>query len=51
MSRTTMPTGAKTRLMSELKTLCKENWINFEDVSWQSPSPRLSPRFVPKAVD
>lgn len=33
MSRTTMPTGAKTRLMSELKTLCKENWINFEDVS------------------
>lgn len=51
MSRTTMPTGAKTRLMSELKTLRKENWINFEDVSWQSPSPRLSPRFVPKAVD
>lgn len=33
MSRTTMPTGAKTRLMSELKTLRKENWINFEDVS------------------
>ncbi|KAK1835863.1 ubiquitin-conjugating enzyme E2 R1 [Podospora conica] len=31
MSRTTMPTGAKTRLMSEMKALRKENWINFED--------------------
>ena len=26
-----MPTGAKTRLMSEMKALRKENWINFED--------------------
>jgi len=32
MSRSAAPTGAKTRLMSEMKTLRKEKWINFEDV-------------------
>ncbi|KAK4157219.1 ubiquitin-conjugating enzyme E2 R1 [Chaetomidium leptoderma] len=31
MSRATAPTGAKTRLMSEMKGLQKEKWINFED--------------------
>ncbi|KXX78757.1 Ubiquitin-conjugating enzyme E2 R1 [Madurella mycetomatis] len=30
MSRTAGPTGAKTRLMSEMKALQKEKWINFE---------------------
>ncbi|KAK4033977.1 ubiquitin-conjugating enzyme/RWD-like protein [Parachaetomium inaequale] len=31
MSRAAAPTGAKTRLMSEMKALRKEKWINFED--------------------
>ncbi|KAK5662753.1 hypothetical protein OQA88_6160 [Cercophora sp. LCS_1] len=31
MSRSAAPTGAKTRLMSEMKTLRKEKWIHFED--------------------
>ncbi|SPQ21619.1 792ac2e5-6b46-4ed5-880f-8f5fdb7ea004 [Thermothielavioides terrestris] len=31
MSRATAPSGAKTRLMSEMKALRKEKWINFED--------------------
>ncbi|KAK4142287.1 ubiquitin-conjugating enzyme/RWD-like protein [Dichotomopilus funicola] len=31
MSRSAAPTGAKTRLMSEMKALRKEKWINFED--------------------
>ncbi|KAK0651930.1 ubiquitin-conjugating enzyme/RWD-like protein [Cercophora newfieldiana] len=31
MPRGNAPTGAKTRLMSEMKTLRKEKWINFED--------------------
>ena len=37
MSRAAAPTGAKTRLMSEMKALRKEKWINFEDVG--SPLP------------
>ncbi len=36
MSRAAAPTGAKTRLMSEMKALRKEKWINFEDVGYQS---------------
>ncbi|KAK3378542.1 ubiquitin-conjugating enzyme/RWD-like protein [Podospora didyma] len=31
MSRSAAPTGAKQRLMSEMKALRKEKWINFED--------------------
>lgn len=31
MSRAAAPTGAKTQLMSEMKALRKEKWINFED--------------------
>lgn len=31
MSRTAAPTGAKTRLMSEMKALRKEKWIHFQD--------------------
>ncbi|KAL2131315.1 hypothetical protein VTI74DRAFT_5275 [Chaetomium olivicolor] len=31
MSRQAAPTGAKTRLMTEMKALRKEKWINFED--------------------
>ncbi|KAL2152073.1 hypothetical protein VTH82DRAFT_5257 [Thermothelomyces myriococcoides] len=31
MSRAAAPSGAKTRLMSEMKALRKEKWINFED--------------------
>jgi ubiquitin-conjugating enzyme E2 R len=31
MSRTAAPTGAKTRLMSEMRALRKETWIHFED--------------------
>lgn len=31
MSRTAAPTGAKTRLMSEMKALRKEAWIHFRD--------------------
>jgi hypothetical protein len=33
MSRAAAPTGAKNRLMSEMKALRNEKWINFEDVS------------------
>jgi ubiquitin-conjugating enzyme E2 R len=39
MSRAAAPTGAKTRLMSEMKALRKENWINFEDVRDESVQP------------
>ncbi|KAK0720657.1 ubiquitin-conjugating enzyme/RWD-like protein [Lasiosphaeris hirsuta] len=31
MSRAALPTGAKQRLMAEMKALQKEKWINFED--------------------
>jgi hypothetical protein len=34
-----MSTGAKTRLMSEMKALRKENWINFEDVGCEGVPP------------
>jgi hypothetical protein len=46
MSRTAAPTGAKTRLMSEMKALRKETWIHFQDVG-SGPDPHLcapSPR-------
>ncbi|KAL2197637.1 ubiquitin-conjugating enzyme/RWD-like protein [Corynascus similis CBS 632.67] len=36
MSRAAAPTGAKTRLMSEMKALRKEKWINFEDDEQES---------------
>lgn len=34
MSRAAAPSGATTRLMSEMKALRKEKWINFEDVGF-----------------
>src|SRR5690348_3919619 len=42
MSYAAAPTGARTRLMSEMKALRKEKWINFEDVGGTS-SPTVRP--------
>lgn len=49
MSRAGSATGAATRLMSEMKALRKEKWINFEDVRSFSDAQRHDACMLGKA--